>query len=114
MIAQWFVSGPATAITPPEIRRHPASATVRVGARTLFTVNVTGTALVAYPWRRNRVDSTGATAASYLTPVTTPADDGAAFTVKVVNARPPGAITISNVATRNLATRTVTAVTPLR
>ena len=109
MIAQWFVSGPATAITPPEIRRHPASVTVRVGARTLFTVNVTGTALVAYPWRRNRVDSTGATAASYLTPVTTPADDGAAFTVKVVNARPPGAITISNVATR-----TVTAVTPLR
>jgi hypothetical protein len=56
-------------------------------------VAATGTAPLAYQWRRNGTDIAGATASSYTTPATTLADNGAQFTVVVSNAA--GAVTSS-------------------
>jgi len=38
-----------------------------------------------YQWRKNGVNIAGATKASYTTPPTTPADNGALFSVVVTN-----------------------------
>jgi hypothetical protein len=48
-------------------------------------VTATGTAPLTYQWRKNGVNLSGATAASYTTPATTSSDNGAQFTVVVTN-----------------------------
>jgi len=54
-------------------------------------VAATGTAPLAYQWKKNGVNIAGATAASYTTPVTTTGDSGSTFAVVVTNAA--GAVT---------------------
>jgi hypothetical protein len=76
----------------PTIATAPASVTVSEGQTASFSVSAAGTAPLSYQWRRNAVDITGATAASYTTPATTVAADNAArFSVRVTN--PVGSVT---------------------
>ena len=70
----------------PSITAQPAAVTVAASATASFTVTAIGSAPLAYQWRRNAVNVTGATAASYTTPATAVGDDGARFSVVVSNA----------------------------
>jgi len=79
---------------PPTITTQPADKTVRVGKTAKFTVMATGTAPLNYQWRKNGVNITGATNASYTTPPTTAADNGALFAVTVSNLA--GSVTSDN------------------
>lgn len=78
-------------VLPPAISAQPQDATVAEGSSATFTVGATGTDLT-YQWRSNGVDIPGATAASYITPPTVLADDGARFSVVVRNAHPDVAV----------------------
>jgi hypothetical protein len=69
----------------PTITTQPSAQTVTAGQTATFTVVAGGTAPLAYQWQKNGSDVTGATAASYTTPVTTTADSGALFRVVVSN-----------------------------
>lgn len=69
----------------PVIKRQPADTTVVAGSTATFSVDATGTAPLAYQWRRGGVALAGATASSYTTPATLPGDDGALFSVEVSN-----------------------------
>jgi len=74
----------ATAVAP-SITTQPAGQTVTVGQTATFTVVATGTAPLSYQWQKNGTVISGATSASYTTPVTTSADNGALFRVVVSN-----------------------------
>ena len=79
---------------PPSIVTQPADTTVRAGQRARFSVTATGTPPLHYQWTKNGVNITGATKASYTTPPTTPADNGALFAVTVSNRA--GSVTSNN------------------
>jgi hypothetical protein len=85
----------------PSLTIQPASQTVTVGQAGTFSVTASGTAPFSYQWSKNGTAVGGATAASYITPATTAADNGARFTVLVTN--PAGSMT------SGAATLTVTA-----
>jgi acid phosphatase len=78
----------------PSITAQPKSTTVTVGQTASFTVTATGTAPLAYQWRRSGSAIAGATAASYTTAATSAADGGAAFSVVVTNSA--GTVTSGN------------------
>ncbi len=80
----------------PAITTQPSNQAVTVGQTATFTVVAAGVAPLSYQWQKGSVNISGATAASYTTPVTTAADNGSQFTVMVSNSS--GNIT-SNVAT---------------
>jgi hypothetical protein len=80
----------------PAITSQPANATITVGNAAIFSVTASGSAPLAYQWMRDASDIAGATGASYTTPATTQADNGAVFSVRVSNAQ--GSVT-SNGAT---------------
>ena len=69
----------------PTIMAQPNNATVEVGQTATFKVVASGTAPLTYQWRKNGVDVPGATSASYTTPPTVSADNGAMFSVVVTN-----------------------------
>jgi len=75
----------APAPVAPAITAQPASTTVQSGQTATFTVGASGTAPLAYQWRRNGAAIAGATAATYTTPATVDADNGARFSVTVSN-----------------------------
>lgn len=92
--SSFSVSGTAGTLTisaaqgqPPTITEQPKNATVDKGATATFSVTATGTAPLSYQWDRDNADIPRATSASYTTPATTQADDGAQFRVTVSNAR---------------------------
>jgi glucose/arabinose dehydrogenase len=58
-------TGTLTVTSLPVITSQPESITVGAGNSATFRVNATGTAPLAYQWRRNGVNINGATAASY-------------------------------------------------
>jgi Immunoglobulin domain len=87
-------------MTPASIVGQPASQSVAVGQSATFTVSAAGTAPLAYQWRKNATNISGATSANYVTPVASSSDNGAKFDVLVSN--PAGT------ATSNPATLTVT------
>src|SRR3989442_9828746 len=58
---------------------------VRAVQTATFSVTATGTAPLSYQWQKAGVPISGATQASYITPPTTSADNGAQFTVVVSN-----------------------------
>jgi len=91
----------STTVTAPAITTQPAAASVTVGSTASFTVAASGTAPLTYQWYKNGTAVSGATAASYTTPATTTADNGATFYVKVSNS--------AGSATSNTVTLTVTA-----
>jgi hypothetical protein len=70
----------------PTITTQPASQTVTIGQTATFSVTATGTAPLTYQWQKNSANISGATAASYATPATATADNGAKFDVVVSNA----------------------------
>src|SRR2546421_4782411 len=63
----------------PSIMTQPAGQTVTVGQTATFMVVATGTAPLSYQWQKNGTAISGATSASYTTPATTSADNGALF-----------------------------------
>ena len=95
--------------TAPTITTSPASKTVTVGQTAQFTVVATGTAPLTYQWSKNDVAIAGATAATYITPGTTSADNEAGFTVVVSSAgvaSAPSAQAVLTVSTTNPSTTT--------
>lgn len=70
----------AAAVTVP-----PQAQTVIIGQLASFSVTATGTGPLGYQWRRNSVAIEGATQPSYVTPVTSLADNGARYSVVVSN-----------------------------
>ncbi|HEY3270084.1 MAG TPA: immunoglobulin domain-containing protein [Geothrix sp.] len=72
---------------PPTITTQPANVTVTAGATATFTVAATGSGTLSYQWKKGGTAITGATSASYTTPATVLADNGASFTVTVTNAQ---------------------------
>jgi hypothetical protein len=85
-----------TTTTPVSIMTQPANQTVQVGQSATFTVGAGGTAPLMYQWQKNAANILGATSASYTTPATAAADNGAKFDVVVSNSS--GSVT-SNPAT---------------
>src|SRR5438874_1833541 len=69
----------------PTITMQPANQTVTAGQTATFAVVAGGTAPLSYQWQKNGANITGATSASYTTPITTTADSGSAFAVVVTN-----------------------------
>src|SRR5437660_1791107 len=69
----------------PTLTTQPASTTVSLGQTATFSVVANGTAPLTYQWQKNGANINGATAASYTTPATTTADNGATFQVVVSN-----------------------------
>jgi len=69
----------------PTITTQPANQTVTAGQTATFSVVATGTAPLTYQWQMNGAAITGATAASYTTPVTTAPNSGELFRVVVSN-----------------------------
>jgi hypothetical protein len=61
----------------PSITTQPANRTVTAGQTATFSVTAAGTAPLSYQWRKNGANIGGATSASYSTPATTSADNGA-------------------------------------
>ena len=73
-----------TVYPPPTITTDPQSIAVAVGATAGFTVTGAGQSLT-YQWYRDGIVISGATAATFTTAATVAADDGAIFTVDVIN-----------------------------
>lgn len=71
--------------TAPSITAQPANATVAAGQTATFSVGAAGTSPLSYQWRKNTANISGANAASYTTPATVSADNGAKFDVVVSN-----------------------------
>ena len=84
----------------PTITSQPTSQTIQAGQTATFTVSATGTAPLSYQWYENGTSISGATAASYTTPVTTLSENGSTFDVIVSNS--------AGTATSNTVTLTVT------
>jgi hypothetical protein len=83
-------SNPATltvtaAPVAPSIVTQPANKTVTAGQSATFSVTATGTAPLAYQWKKNGSPISGATSASYMIPATPASDNNAQFTVTVTN-----------------------------
>jgi hypothetical protein len=74
-----------TVNSPPTITSQPASQTVNAGQTATFSVTATGTGTLTYQWKKNGAAISGATSASYTTPVTASSDSGSQFTVTVTN-----------------------------
>jgi len=77
-------SGPPPPVGP-SISAQPQSQTVTAPVTATFSVTATGTAPLSYQWNKNGAAISGATSATYTTPATTSADNGAKFTVVVTN-----------------------------
>src|SRR5579872_6160559 len=69
----------------PSITTQPASQTATVGQAATFSVTCTGMGPLNYLWRKNGEAISGATSASYNTPITTISESGTLFTVTVSN-----------------------------
>jgi len=78
-------SSAPTPASAPQITMQPADQSVSVGQTATFSVGASGTAPLSYQWSENGAAIAGATAASYTTPATTSADNGATFAVTVSN-----------------------------
>jgi hypothetical protein len=92
MVSGNQVAAPAA----PSITGQPVSQTVSVGQTATLSVSATGTAPLAYQWKKNSAAITGANSSTYSTPATTSSDNGALFTVAVSNT---AGTVISNAAT---------------
>ena len=93
----------ATSVAP-SITQQPSSVTVTAGQTATFSVTSIGTDPLSYQWLQGTTTITGATLASYTTPVTTTANNGTQYKVVVSNS--------AGNATSNPATLTVNAAAP--
>jgi hypothetical protein len=69
----------------PAITTQPASVTVTAGQPATFTVAASGTAPLAYQWKRDGATIAGATSSTYSIASTAVSDNGARFSVTVTN-----------------------------
>jgi glucose/arabinose dehydrogenase/subtilisin-like proprotein convertase family protein len=69
----------------PQIYQDPRTQSVRVGDSATFTVGASGTQPLSYQWQRDGSDIPGATSDTYILPLVTPSDEGAAFRCIVSN-----------------------------
>lgn len=76
---------PPGGATAPAVSTQPAAQGVALGEAASFAVVATGTAPLAYQWRKNGVAISGATSASYTTPAVVAEDDGATYSVVISN-----------------------------
>ena len=83
----------------PSIATQPSNQTVTVGQTATFTVVAAGTTPFTYQWQKGAANISGATAATYTTPVTVVGDNGSTYRCVVTNS-------VSS-ATSNAATLTV-------
>jgi hypothetical protein len=88
----------------PAITKQPAAKAVSAGQSASFSVAATGTAPMNYQWAKNGTVISGATSATYSTPVTAITENGTKFNVLVSNAA--GNVTSASV------TMTVNAIAP--
>ena len=103
-IALSACGGAGSSIEPllaPTINNQPAAQSVTAGGTATFSVTAAGTAPLIYQWQKNSTDISGATSATYTTPVTAIGDNGAQYSVVVFNG--------TGTATSNQATLTVSA-----
>ena len=70
--------------TAPSITTQPGKLSVVAGKTATFSVVATGSATLAYQWKKNGADISGATSSTYAIPATTPADSGD-YSVVVTN-----------------------------
>jgi hypothetical protein len=85
----------------PSITTQVASQTVTVGQTATFSVAASGEAPLSYQWQKNGMAISGATSATYTTPVTTTSDSGSQFSAVISNS--------TRSVTSDTATLTVTA-----
>ncbi|MCX8517134.1 MAG: immunoglobulin domain-containing protein [Rhodoferax sp.] len=78
----------------PAITTPPTHQSVVIGNTATFTVVATGSATLAYQWKKNGTDISGATSSTYTTPATSSADNGATFSVSASNSA--GTVTSSS------------------
>jgi phosphoesterase family protein/putative Ig domain-containing protein/immunoglobulin I-set domain protein/Ig-like domain-containing protein len=79
------VSPSTPTVTAPTITTQPASQTLTAGQSASFSVSASGTAPLAYQWKKGGAPISGATSNSYSTGPTTAGENGAIFTVTVSN-----------------------------
>jgi hypothetical protein len=91
--ASFTVNLSGTGIQSPSVIGQPTNQIVTAGQTATFSVTAFGTAPLNYQWKKNGTAISGATSASYTTPATTTADNGAQFTVVVSNSA--GSVTSS-------------------
>ena len=95
----------------PTITTQPANQTVTAGQTATFSVTATGTAPLSYQWQKNSTNISGATAASYTTPATATADNGAKFDVIVSNAAGSQTSTMATLTVNAVSVSTINVVT---
>lgn len=76
----------AANVSDPRVWSQPLPATVNAGQTAFFEVAAGGAGTLAYQWKKNGVNIAGAIQKSYVTPPTTPADNGASFSCAVTGA----------------------------
>ena len=76
----------AANVPDPRVWKQPIPASVNAGQTAFFEVGAAGAGSLAFQWKKNNVNIAGATQSSYVTPPTTPADNGASFTCAVTGA----------------------------
>jgi len=91
----------------PSITGQPTNQVVAVGQPAMFAVAASGSGTLGYQWLKNGVAISGATAASYVTPVTSSQDSGSSFSVTVSNSlgrltSSPATLTVSGSQPGNL------------
>jgi hypothetical protein len=102
-------SGSSGSPVAPSIVTQPSNQTVTVGQTGTFSVVASGSAPLAYQWQKGTSAITGATAATFTTPVTALADNGASFRVVVTNSvgsatSNPATLTVNSGATTDVVT----------
>ncbi len=76
---------PSSSGEPPAFTLQPISQTVNIGENATFSAAASGTAPLAYQWRKNGSNISGATSASYTITGAQAGDNGAVFSVFVSN-----------------------------
>jgi hypothetical protein len=94
-------TAPTPAATAPAITAQPANQSVSAGQTATFSVTANGTSPLTYQWQMNGTAITGASTASYTTPVNTSSNSGQQYRVVVGNSA--GSVT-SNIASLTVST----------
>ena len=78
----------------PSVKSQPSSQTVSLGQAVSFSVTATGFPTLAYQWRKNGVNITGANSSTYQISAASQADHSSKFSVTITNSF--GSVTSSN------------------